>query len=64
MLLPSNNIVIKFNEVYQGILLKIISNKQNILYLEKLRDTLLPKLISGELCLDEIEAGMAEEGAA
>ncbi|MFM5231511.1 restriction endonuclease subunit S [Aeromonas media] len=64
LLLPSNNIVIKFNEVYQGILLKIISNKQNILYLEKLRDTLLPKLISGELCLDEIEAGMAEEGAA
>ena len=56
LLLPSNSIVLKFNEVYQGIFLKIISNKQNILYLEQLRDTLLPKLISGELNLADCEA--------
>ena len=54
--MPSNSIVLKFNEVYQGIFLKIISNKQNILYLEQLRDTLLPKLISGELNLADCEA--------
>lgn len=32
--------------------------------LSNLRDTLLPKLISGELRLDKIEADIAEEGAA
>lgn len=30
--------------------------------LNKLRDTLLPKLISGELCLDKLDANLAQEG--
>ncbi|MEH8202692.1 restriction endonuclease subunit S [Aeromonas veronii] len=60
LLLPSNNVVIKFNEVYQDISSKIISNKKNIRHLELLRDTLLPKLISGELRLDNIDAELAK----
>ncbi len=64
LLLPDNNVVTKFNEVYQDISLKIISNKQNIRHLEQLRDTLLPKLISGELRLDNIEADLTTEEVA
>lgn len=60
LLLPSNNVVIKFNEVYKDISSKIISNKKNIRHLELLRDTLLPKLISGELRLDNIDAELAK----
>ncbi len=60
LLLPSNNVVIKFNEVYQDISSKIISNKKNVRHLELLRDTLLPKLISGELHLDNIDAELAK----
>lgn len=60
LLLPSNNVVIKFNEVYQDISSKIISNKKNVRHLELLRDTLLPKLISGELRLDNIDAELAK----
>ncbi|MFQ1651421.1 restriction endonuclease subunit S [Aeromonas veronii] len=60
LLLPNNNVVTKFNEVYQDISLKIISNKQNIRHLEQLRDTLLPKLISGELRLDNIETDLTK----
>jgi type I restriction enzyme, S subunit len=61
VLLPSNNVVIKFNEAYQDISLKNISNKRNVRLLEQLRDTLLPKLISGELRLDHIGAELATE---
>lgn len=42
-------LVIEFNEITEPILSKIQHNKTQIAGLEKLRDTLLPKLMSGEV---------------
>lgn len=42
-------------EIIKPIYEKIISNCEEILYLEQLRDTLLPKLMNGEINLDNIE---------
>ncbi|MFM4976655.1 MULTISPECIES: restriction endonuclease subunit S [Aeromonas] len=39
---------------------KIMKSRENIISLTRLRDTLLPKLISGELRLDNIEAELAK----
>lgn len=47
--LPANNILKKFNEIATTIFDKIYSNSLQIKSLESLRDTLLPKLMSGEL---------------
>jgi len=43
------NIMIRFNKIIIPIFLKIENNSYQIQTLEKLRDTLLPKLISGEV---------------
>ncbi|WP_193258116.1 restriction endonuclease subunit S [Vibrio navarrensis] len=40
---------------------KILANNQQQSSLERLRDTLLPKLISGELRLDDVEAAVEQE---
>ncbi|GIA42675.1 type I restriction modification DNA specificity domain protein [Vibrio cholerae] len=40
---------------------KILANNQQQSSLERLRDTLLPKLISGELRLDEVELAVEQE---
>ncbi len=39
----------KFNEISESIVPKLNANAKQILTLEKLRDTLLPKLMSGEV---------------
>lgn len=44
--------------------MKYISLMEENNILSNLRDTLLPKLISGELRLDNIEADLAKEGVA
>ena len=46
---PANEIVQKFNAVAESIAPKLHSNAVQIRTLEKLRDTLLPKLMSGEV---------------
>lgn len=46
---PDNKILLKFNEIVKEFFFKISFNQQQILTLEKLRDTLLPKLMSGEI---------------
>ncbi len=46
---PDKNIIKKFSEIVKPIEQKILSNKFQIRTLEKLRDTLLPKLMSGEV---------------
>lgn len=43
------NLVIKFNEITEPVLSKTQHNKTQIAVLEKLRDNLLPKLMSGEV---------------
>lgn len=48
-LLPPKDILYGFNKLIAPYFLKIRSNKMQIIMLEKLRDTLLPKLMSGEV---------------
>lgn len=49
LLFPSVEVLCKFDRVIEDYFKKIDFNKVNINQLESLRDTLLPKLISGEL---------------
>ncbi|WP_420555358.1 restriction endonuclease subunit S [Neptuniibacter marinus] len=53
MVLPKPQILDEYNNISNVLNLKIKSNLESIATLEKLRDTLLPKLISGELRLPE-----------
>ena len=46
---PIREKIIKFNKEVKGYFKKINQNKLQIRTLEKLRDTLLPKLMSGEV---------------
>ncbi|MBB1487633.1 restriction endonuclease subunit S [Oceanospirillum sediminis] len=62
VLCPSENILRQFQMYSDPLLNKLLKNIQEIVSLESLRDTLLPKLISGELRLDQldIDAGNQE----
>lgn len=51
---PPKGLVNKFDEIYQTYYEVINSNNSTIDYLEKIRDTLLPKLIAGEIDLSNI----------
>ena len=50
---PDDEILQKFDEQMIDISNKIIVNSQQIQTLENIRDTLLPKLLSGELVVSE-----------
>jgi type I restriction enzyme S subunit len=54
MVLPPTSIVNNFYDFVYDSLKMIQENRQEIVKLTKLRDTLLPKLISGELEINEI----------
>ena len=54
LIIPSENLVFYFNSFVDSNFSKIIRNRKENIALTQLRDTLLPKLISGELRLDEI----------
>ena len=47
--IPSNNKFEKFSDFTNSLLQKIEKNKNQMVLIEKLRDTLLPKLMSGEV---------------
>ena len=49
ILLPNDEIVLRFEQQSKNIFKKINQNKKQIQTLENLRDTLLPKLLSGEV---------------
>lgn len=55
-LLPSDNLIKKFDEFVSPWIKKYIDTRIENNSLTKLRDTLLPKLISGELRLDQLDA--------
>ena len=49
VIIPSDNILILFNEITSPVFSKILNNAKESLRLSHLRDTLLPRLMSGEL---------------
>jgi len=56
---PDNETLLKFNSIVKELFSKISFNQQQIHTLEKLRDTLLPKLMSGEVRVKYEEEGVA-----
>ena len=52
---PTKEMIDKFNSSYKTIKDRINKNKAKIIDLEQIRDTLLPKLMNGEIDLDKIE---------
>ncbi len=61
VVLPDTPILAAFNEITSSLFTKIRSGTEQAQTLAQLRDTLLPKLISGQLRLPEAEALLAEE---
>jgi type I restriction enzyme, S subunit len=57
-LMPSKNVAIAFGKLIDPLFNKIRDNSDQIKTLSELRDTLLPRLISGQLRLPEAEALM------
>lgn len=60
--IPPANVLSNFNGVIYPILETILSNHEQAQTLATLRDTLLPRLISGQLRLPEAEAAVEEAG--
>lgn len=58
--MPSNIVIEKFDAYIQNIYKKIYHNYSEISILISLRDTLLPKLISGELRVPDAEKMVAD----
>ena len=56
---PSVNVLNKFEEITKPLVGTILNNAKSIQSLANLRDTLLPRLISGQLQLPEV--GQLEE---
>ena len=56
ILVPNENILIGFDELSSPLINKIFSNSKQARTLTQLRDTLLPRLISGQLRLPEAES--------
>ena len=54
IILPPENILLNFNKMLYDLFEKIINNDNTTLLLENLRESLLPRLMSGELNLSEI----------
>ncbi|HFD3976245.1 TPA: restriction endonuclease subunit S [Vibrio parahaemolyticus] len=59
VLIPSDTVLEAFCRIVTPLVEKSQNNEQ--IALAKLRDTLLPKLISGELSLDDVEAAVVQE---
>ena len=54
LMMPPVNVLIKFDRIVKPIFSKIEENRDEISRLTSLRDTLLPKLMSGELKINDI----------
>lgn len=57
-ILPNEKIIAKFNNVLKSIFKKKRSNINEVETLIKIRDSLLPKLMSGEIRVNDIEANL------
>lgn len=52
--MPHENTIINFESIVAPYFNKIVLNKEQVHLLEKLRDTLLPKLMSGEVRVESV----------
>ena len=59
-MLVSENLAQRFDEMAEPLITKILGNQKQSETLTQLRDTLLPRLISGQLRLPEAEATVEE----
>ena len=57
-MLPDKNSLFSFEKISKTIFDKIYINQNEISILQKLRDTLLPKLMSGEIDVSEINCDL------
>ncbi|OEC49312.1 restriction endonuclease subunit S [Aeromonas sp. ANP5] len=64
VVLPPLDIAAQVEKSFKSFSEKQVSNRKQCATLTNLRDILLPKLISGELHLDQIKADLAKEGVA
>ena len=55
VIIPAAKILKTFSEQVGGLFAKVISNQKENKILAQLRDTLLPKLMSGEIRIKEVE---------
>ena len=60
ILMPSNNLIKIFHEHIAPLFLSILNNEKQILNLANIRDTLLPKLISGKIRIKDVEKFVEE----
>ena len=56
LLVPDKHVLMRFDEITSPLINTIFSNSKQAQTLTQLRDTLLPRLISGQLRLPEAEA--------
>jgi len=59
---PSRELMTKFHEFVEPIYERVLCASKEVETLSELRDTLLPKLISGELCIPDAEKFLEEAG--
>ena len=55
LVIPSNNVFEDFNRIVSSLFSQMDNNIKEITHLTTLRDTLLPKLMSGEIDVNEVE---------
>ena len=60
--MPPNNLIEIFHEHIASLFLSILNNEKEILNLTNIRDTLLPKLISGQIRIKDAEKFLEELG--
>ena len=58
VLIPDQNILLRYQDIVKEITEKSYSNNAEITLLSNIRDTLLPKLMSGQINLNEIEKSL------
>lgn len=60
--IPPSDVINSFTPKFEPLIKNIISNRLQSQQLEQLRDTLLPKLLSGEITLPDAELAVSEAG--
>ena len=55
VIIPEESLVLKFNKIIESLFNKVLTINQELRILTELRDTLLPKLMKGEIPIPEVE---------